>query len=212
MEACRLCPRLTQYRESVLPKKKFQDDCYWKKPVKGFGDLNARLFVLGLAPSSHGGNRTGRIFTGDETGRFLFRILHQEGFANQPTGETANGGLILKDCYLTAAVKCAPPKDKPTPEEFSTCSEYWWQELQLLKNAQAILLFGQLSLQSFQREIKKRGYDAGRLAFGHGKTYDIDGLPKIYASYHPSPRNTNTGTLTEVMLQDVLRKIKSGFK
>ncbi len=208
---CRLCPRLVQYRENISPKEKYQNQIYSRKPVPGFGDIHGRLFVLGLAPSSHGGNRTGRIFTGDDTGRFLFPILFEEGFANQSYSESLADNLLLSDCYLTTAVKCAPPKDRPTPEEFSCCSPFWWQELQSLQQVEAVLLFGHLSFTVLQKELKRRKYLQNTLPFVHGKSYKIPSFPKVYLCYHPSPRNTLTGKLTKEMLKNVLQEIKCNF-
>lgn len=206
--SCRLCKRLVSYRESVEPRASFKDQDYWRRPVPGYGDPNARLVVIGLAPAAHGGNRTGRIFTGDESGRFLVRCLYKAGYANQPRSESRDDGLMLYDCYLTAAVKCAPPANKPTKDEFDRCSIYLNSELDLLRNARSILVLGQFAFNSFIRYARSKGVKVRGVKFKHGKSYKFDGLPKLYASYHPSPRNTYTRKLTENMLVSLLRRIR----
>lgn len=204
---CRRCPRLVHFRERVKPRASFSAQRYWRRPVPGFGDLNGRLLVLGLAPAAQGGNRTGRVFTGDSSGRFLVKALHAAGFANQPTSESSDDGLVYTDCYLTAAVKCAPPGDRPTSEEFEKCSVYLATELAMMKNLRAVLALGAMAFDTYKDQIEL-GNGARTLKFAHGKKYSIRGGPTLYASYHPSPRNTNTGRLTEVMLVSVIRKIR----
>lgn len=199
---CRLCPRLTEYRESVIPKPTFSEEEYWKRPVPGFGDPDAWLLILGLAPSSHGGNRTGRIFTGDKSGVFLMKALYQHGFANQPTSVGRNDNLHLSGCYITAAVKCVPPKDKPTRQECLNCRPYLENEMHLLTKLTHVLVLGKVALDSFL------GLYGHRRPFAHGHKYVIEGLPPIFASYHPSPQNTNTGKLTEQMFGQLLEQIK----
>lgn len=202
---CRRCPRLVQFRENV--PEKF-DQIYWKRPVPGFGDPNAYLLILGLAPSAQGGNRTGRIFTGDASARFLFQALHKEGFASQPTSESADDGLKLHDCYLTAAVKCVPPQNKPNAEEEKNCSSYLLNELVLLKKLTAVLALGNFAFQSFLHYVKAHGGPKKSLRFKHGEKHLIEGFPTLYACYHPSPQNTNTGKFNQTMLCQVLREIK----
>lgn len=208
VERCRLCPRLVEYRESVVPKRQYEHQPYWKKPVPGFGDPHAQLVIIGLAPAAHGGNRTGRIFTGDASADFLFKALYKAGFANQSTSIAANDGLKLNGCYITAAVKCAPPKNKPTPMECKTCFQYLENELFLLKNVNCVLTLGKLAFDAFLRFAKLRGHNVSKLCFFHGACYQLEGLPTLYASYHPSPRNTYTGKLTEEMLLEVLNKLR----
>jgi uracil-DNA glycosylase family 4 len=204
---CRRCPRLTQFRERVKPRASYSTQHYWRRPVPGFGDLDGRLLVLGLAPALHGGNRTGRVFTGDSSGRFLIKALHAAGFANQPISESIDDGLVYLDCYLTAAVKCAPPGDRPTNLEFENCSVYLSTELALMKNLRAVLVLGAMAFNAYRGQVGlRRG--AGAFKFAHGKKYTIKGGPTLYASYHPSPRNTNTGRLTEDMLVSVLENIR----
>ena len=207
--ACWRCPRLVTFRESVLPRAKASHEKYWRRPVPGFGDVNGRLLVLGIAPAARGGNRTGRVFTGDSSGRFLVRALYQTGFASKPISESINDGLTYYDCYVTAAVKCAPPGDRPTKEEFANCSGYLDEEILLMKNLKAVLTLGALSFGSFLEHIRRQGGITGKNRFSHGSVYPIKEGLTVYASYHPSPRNTNTGRLTEGMLAEVLNRIKS---
>lgn len=205
---CRLCPRLVEFRESVPPRKSFRSEAYWRRPVAGFGDPGASLVVIGLAPAAHGGNRTGRVFTGDESGRFLVRALYEAGYANQPTSEARGDGLIYTDCYVTAAVKCAPPHDKPTAEEFRNCSRWVDSELRLLTNAKAVLALGGAAFDAYVDYATGRGAAARGVRFAHGRRYSLGRLPTLYASYHPSPRNTHTGKLTRKMLVTLLKRVR----
>ena len=205
---CRLCPRLVAYREGVRPRASYASQEYWRKPVPGFGDLSGRVLILGLAPASQGGNRTGRIFTGDASSRFLVRALYSAGFANQPISESRDDGLRYSDCYVTAALKCSPPGDKPTSEEFANCSPYLEQEVSLLVNLRAVIALGALAFRSYLGYLGRRGVNTSGLSFSHGRSYSFEGLPRLYASYHPSPRNTNTGKLTQRMLVGLLRKVR----
>lgn len=206
---CHRCPRLVHYRENVPPRASFKEQTYWRKPLPGFGDPNARLLLTGLAPAAHGGNRTGRIFTGDESGKFLFNALYKTGFANQPTSEFVGDGLQLHDCYITAAVKCAPPENKPTKEEFHNCSGYYENELFLLKNLQCLLALGKLAFDAYLAYAKTKGSSVKGIQFSHGARFEIEGLPVLYASYHPSQQNTFTKLLTPEMLIDLLHQIKT---
>lgn len=201
---CRRCPRLVKFRESVPPRK---DQDYWRRPLPGFGDPKAWLLILGMAPSAEGGNRTGRIFTGDGSGRFLFQTLYKEGFANQPTSESADDGLKLKGCYITAAVKCVPPQNKPEKKEFLNCSGYFWNEIALLKNLTTVLALGKLAFDAYLHFVREQGKDVSGMKFHHGAMFPFEGLPTLYASYHPSPQNTNTGKLTEAMFRKLIRNI-----
>lgn len=205
---CRKCPRLVEYREHVPERTSFRDQLYWRKPLTGFGDHQAWLLLLGLAPAAHGGNRTGRIFTGDESGRFLFNALYKTGFANQPTSETIDDGLTLKGCYITAAVKCAPPANKPTKEEMVTCSCYYRSEVSLLQNLKCILALGKFAFDAHLAYARQQGYKFKGMHFRHGGRYEIEGMPVLYASYHPSQQNTFTKVLTESMMIDLLETIK----
>lgn len=185
------------------------DHEYWGKPITGFGDPEARLVILGLAPAAHGGNRTGRVFTGDSSARFLVRHLHKFGFANQATSEERGDGLKYIDCYVTAAVKCVPPHDKPTRQEIENCSDYLEEELAILSRTRVVLALGKIAFDSYVGAAKKRYGIKERLVFEHGKNYMLSNrLPIIVASYHPSPRNTNTGKMTSAMFSSVLRRIK----
>lgn len=212
--ACRKCPRLVRYREEVAKKRRreFSDFEYWGKPVPGYGDLNARLVVVGLAPAAHGGNRTGRVFTGDSSAKFLVRHLNRAGFANQPISVSKDDGLRYFDCYVTAAVKCVPPENKPSPKETSNCMGFLAEEFRILENCKAVLALGKIAFDSFvtfARKYHHHGLKKGKLRFKHGARYILgEGLPVLYASYHPSPRNTNTGKLTDAMFSKILDKIK----
>lgn len=208
---CRKCPRLVEFRENVPPKPAFVNQKFWRKPLPGFGDHRAGLIVVGLAPAGDGGNRTGRIFTGDGTGRFLIKCLYKIGFANQPISEFLNDGLILKDCYLTAAVKCVPPQHKPTRQECLNCNPYFVQELEMLTELKAVLVLGRFAFDAFLLTLKKKEIPTKGLVFKHGTSYVLSNGLKLYCSYHPSPRNVNTGTLTEKMFLNVLKKIKIGI-
>ncbi len=206
---CRLCPRLVEYREGVMPRKSFSSERYWRKPIPGFGDLGGHLLVLGLAPAAHGGNRTGRVFTGDSSGRFLVKALHEAGYANIPVSESVGDGLAYNGCYVTAAVKCAPPGDRPTPSEFDNCAPFLDEEISMMPNLKSVLALGALAFASYLSHLRGDGIDVSGARFGHGKIYRFAGHPTVYASYHPSPRNTNTGLLTSRMLVDVLERIRS---
>ncbi len=208
IESCKKCPRLVRYRESIEPRAAFAGEEYWRKPVPGFGDLKGRLLVLGIAPAAHGGNRTGRPFTGDGSGKFLARALYKAGFASQPTSERWGDGLSYSDCYVTAAVKCAPPGDRPTTEEFANCSAYLDEEIALLTNLRAVLALGALPFKAFLDHLERKGTRPKSLKFGHGVCHNFGGV-RLYASYHPSPRNTNTGRLTPQMLLGLLSRIES---
>lgn len=209
---CRLCPRLVAYRELAPPRASYKEEVYWRKPVPGFGDPNAWLIILGLAPSAQGGNRTGRIFTGDESGRFLIKSLYQVGLANQPTSETMHDGLKLKGCYLTAAVKCVPLNNKPLREEFQNCSRYFANEFFLLDKTQAVLALGQFAFWNYIVFLKSQGVNMTTQAFLHGKKIEYTGWPALYTSYHPSPQNTYTKKLTEKSFQQLLTQIIKDHK
>lgn len=195
----------------------YREDEYWGKPLVGFGDPHARLLIVGLAPAAHGGNRTGRMFTGDRSGEFLFRALFEAGFANQPTSVSRDDGLALNDAYITAAVRCAPPDNKPTPIERERCQPYLEQELRLLNRVQAVLALGRVAFEVYLRAVsRKAGTGAepwpprSHFRFGHGASYALPGgLPRLYASYHPSQQNTQTGKLTDDMFLRVLRHVRA---
>jgi len=207
---CTRCPRLVIYREQVAREKRraYRDHEYWGKPVPGFGDPNARVIVLGLAPGAHGSNRTGRPFTGDASGNFMYPVLHETGFANQPTATNRNDGLVLKDLYITAAVRCAPPDNKPLPQELANCAPYLERELQGLKNAKLIVALGKIGFDTYLNYLKR----AGKLTtkqpylFKHGACYRMPDGRTLLASYHPSNQNTQTGKLTREMFVEIFHR------
>lgn len=208
---CRACPRIVEFRERVAKEKcrQYASQEYWGRGVPGFGDPKARLIVAGLAPGKQGANRTGRMFTGDGSAKFLVRHLYKAGFANQPTSEWKGDGLEYKDAYITAVVRCVPPGDKPTMEEREKCFPYFQNEIALLKNAQAILALGRIAFESVVK-LAREQYQIEKVEFKHGKKYIFDkDFPVVYASYHPSPRNTNTGKMTDAMFAGLLKKIKN---
>lgn len=202
---CRLCPRLVAYRQRIAAEKRraFRNWEYWGKPVPGFGDPHARLLVVGLAPAAHGGNRTGRIFTGDRSGDWLYRTLYKFGFANQPTSTHAQDGLVLRDAYVTAIVRCAPPANKPTPEEIHNCRRFLLREWKLLP-VEVVVALGQVAFRNVietWEEIHRRKIHP-RPRFQHGGVHRLNGT-HLLASYHPSQRNTQTGFLTREMFDRV---------
>jgi len=205
--ACRRCPRLVRYREGLKARRAFADQEYWRRPVPGFGDPLADVVIVGLAPAAHGGERTGRVFTGDESARFLFRCLYDAGLSNKPTSESRDDGLALIGCYITAAVKCAPPENKPTPREFTNCSVFLKAELQMLERKKAIVALGRMAFDAVTRWAKGEGADASGMVFAHGASFRLPALPTIYGCYHPSPRNTYTGTLTRKMMTDLFKVV-----
>jgi uracil-DNA glycosylase len=202
---CRLCPRLVEWRENVARERvrRFADQEYWGKPVPSFGDPKARLLVVGLAPAAHGGNRTGRIFTGDRSGDWLFRALHKAGFANQPASESREDGLRLRDCYVTAAVRCAPPQNKPLPAEIANCRPYLLRELELLTRVRVIVALGRLAFDAAMASVGlEKGYKQ-RPQFAHAAECELSRGIRLIASFHPSQQNTFTGRLTEPMIDSV---------
>lgn len=253
--ACTRCPRLIRYCRKIGEEKRraYRGWDYWAKPLPSFGDPQAELLILGLAPAAHGGNRTGRMFTGDGSGDFLYRALYEAGFASQPTSVRRGDGLELENCYITAALRCAPPKNKPRPEELRNCQPYLEDELRLLKRVRAVLALGRIAFDTYLRVVLRgsaglpfdfaqgpepaegqpgntecrpeasapagrwgRRYGARQkfpprssFRFGHGASYALpNGLPCLFASYHPSRQNTQTGKLTPAMLRQVFREIR----
>lgn len=206
--ACRLCPRLVEWRELVGREKvrRFADQEYWARPVPSFGDPRASLLVIGLAPAAHGGNRTGRIFTGDRSGDWLFRALHKAGFANQPVSVDRNDGLRLRDCYVTAAVRCAPPQNKPLPQEITNCRPYLLRELELLKRVRVIVALGRLAFDVAIASVGLEERVSRRPKFEHGAECQLRNGIKLIASFHPSQQNTFTGKLTEPMIDRVFAR------
>lgn len=211
--ACARCPRLVRYCGKVANEKRrmYRDWEYWGKPVPSFGDPEAELLILGLAPAAHGANRTGRMFTGDRSGEFLYRALYAAGFANRPTSLQRGDGLELRNCYITASLRCAPPKNKPRPEELRNCQPYFEKELKLLKRVRAVLALGRIAFDACLRVLAERKDFPPRSSFrfAHGASYALPGgLPRLFASYHPSQQNTQTGRLTPGMFQNVLGDIR----
>jgi len=209
--ACRKCPRLVRYRESVARTKRaaFRDWEYWGRPVPGWGDPAARLLVVGLAPAAHGGNRTGRVFTGDRSGDWLYRALCRAGFANRPTAVSRDDGLELRDCYIVAAVRCAPPANKPTRAEFARCQPYLEREAMLLPNLRVVVALGGVAMARFLSAWRATGHAVPTPApkFSHGAISSLSPITLI-ASYHPSQRNTQTGLLKEAMFDKVFRSAR----
>jgi uracil-DNA glycosylase len=204
---CVRCPRLVAYREQIAREKRraYRDWDYWGKPVPGFGDAKARVVVVGLAPGAHGSNRTGRPFTGDRSGNFLYPVLYETGFANQPNATAANDGLVLSDLYITAAVRCAPPDNKPLPRELSNCSSYLDKELQELSDARVIVALGKIGFDAYLNYLKRKGKLGSKklYIFKHGAKYEMPDDRILLASYHPSNQNTQTGKLTREMFREI---------
>ncbi len=213
---CTSCQRLTIYRRKVAKEKvkRFQDWEYWGRPIPGFGDPQAQLYVLGLAPAAHGGNRTGRVFTGDRSGDWLYEALHAFGFANQPESIHREDGLALKNCYVAAAVRCAPPGNKPTREEFETCRTYVEEELRLLRRVRVVIALGKIAFDEYLRTYQAMGNvtPSPRPKFFHGAEYILPWKTVLLGSYHPSQQNTFTGKLTRPMFHAVFRKAKKLVK
>jgi uracil-DNA glycosylase len=203
---CRACPRLVEWRERVARERRasFADEEYWGRPIPGFGDPAAELLVVGLAPAAHGGNRTGRIFTGDRSGDWLFRAMHRAGYANQPTSVHRDDGLRLTGAWVCAAVRCAPPANAPTPAERDTCAPYLVRELALLDRVRVVVALGNLAYASVARLTRLRP----RPRFGHGVEAVLPDGRVLVASYHPSQQNTFTGTLTEPMFDAVFARAR----
>jgi uracil-DNA glycosylase len=213
--SCTTCARLRDYCSKIAREKRaaFRNDIYWGKPVPGFGDSNARLLILGLAPAAHGANRTGRVFTGDGgggSGDFLMTALHRNGFASIPTSQSIDDGLTLNDAYIAAAVRCAPPDNKPTPEEIHACQSHLEAELLHLPNVNVVVALGKIAFDVWWRVLAEKGIAIRpRPAFRHGLVHKPAGSPVVIASYHPSRQNTNTGRLTPKMMDAVFRKAAS---
>ena len=211
--ACQLCPRLVEYRTEIgrAKRRAYREWDYWAKPVPSFGDPHTRMLIVGLAPGAHGSNRTGRPFTGDGSGATLYRVLHRAGFASQPESRSRDDGLRLTDAYITAAVRCAPPGNKPTPQEIRTCRGYFERELELLSSVQVVVALGKIAFDVYLSILRDRGVIRSRapFVFGHNRVHRISPRsPILISSYHPSQQNTSTGKLTEKMLLDVFRRAR----
>ena len=206
--ACRQCPRLVEYREEVgrVKRRAYRDQDYWARPVPGFGDPHARMLLVGLAPGAHGANRTGRMFTGDSSGNFLYRALFETGFASQPTSVSRDDGLVLIGAYIGAAVRCAPPDNKPLPEEIRNCRPYLEKDLELLRNLKVVVALGRLAFDVYLAILRDHGKITRRsdFVFGHNQVHRTGpGQPVLISSFHPSQQNTSTGKLTDAMLRAV---------
>ena len=204
---CRRCPRLVTHRAAAAanPPRRYRGQTYWARPLPGFGDPRARLLLIGLAPAAHGGNRTGRIFTGDQSGAWLFRALHEAGFASQPTSEHRDDGLTLHDAYVTATIRCAPPANKPAPDEVANCAPYLLRELALLDRVRVVVGLGRIGWQAYLRARRALGLPrpAAPPLFGHGSITSFPDGTTLLGCYHPSQQNTFTGKLTQPMLRSV---------
>jgi len=208
--ACVRCPRLVAYREQVAREKRraYRDCEYWGKPVPGFGDPEARVLIMGLAPGAHGSNRTGRPFTGDASGKFMYPVLHETGFANQPNATDRNDGLTLQDVYITAAVRCAPPANKPTPQELAECSFFLDREIAGLKRVKVVVALGKIGFDAYLNYLKRRDplFKRQPYLFKHGASYRLPDGKVLLASYHPSNQNTQTGKLTRKMFVEIFKE------
>jgi uracil-DNA glycosylase len=209
---CRKCPRLVEYREKVAREKRraFRDWTYWGRPVPGFGDPRAELFILGLAPAAHGANRTGRVFTGDRSGEFLYAALHKTGFANQPSSLHRDDGLTLKNAFIAATVRCAPPANKPLPSEMLNCRGYLERELALVR-PKVVLALGKIAWDAYLDVLKSQGVIRSRakFVFAHGAVAKLPGSgPRLVGVYHPSQQNTQTGRVTPAMYRKVLSRVR----
>jgi uracil-DNA glycosylase len=206
---CTRCPRLVEYRENIAREKKraYRDWEYWGKPVPGFGDPDARVLIMGLAPGAHGSNRTGRPFTGDASGKFMYPVLHEVGFASQPNADSRDDGMKLTNLYITAAVRCAPPDNKPLPSELAACSTFLDRELAGLEKVKVVVALGKIGFDAYLNYVRRRGLIESRKAyvFGHGASYAMPDGKILLASYHPSNQNTQTGKLTREMFLEIFQ-------
>jgi uracil-DNA glycosylase family 4 len=210
---CRKCPRLVRWRETCAkePPRRYAGMDYWARPLPSFGAAQARLLIVGLAPAAHGGNRTGRMFTGDRSGEWLYRALHSAGFANQPNATDRADGLHLKDCYITAAVHCAPPDNKPSKLEFKRCRLYLLRELRLFKELRVVIVLGKIAFDSFIDAYRENGGSIPKPLprFGHGVAVELTSGLRLLCSYHPSQQNTFTGKLTEPMFHAIFQQARA---
>jgi uracil-DNA glycosylase family 4 len=208
---CRKCPRLVAWREEVAQTKRkaYIDEDYWGKPVPGFGDTDARVMIVGLAPGAHGSNRTGRMFTGDASGDFLFPALYRAGFANQPFGSQPNDGLVLNDVFITAICRCVPPQNRPKVAEIKNCLPWMAEEIKLLPRIQGFVALGRIAFDGIRRMYQQQDIQLPQLDFGHNNFFELgDELPWLLTSYHPSQQNTLTGRLTQAMFDDIWNRAK----
>lgn len=209
--SCHQCPRLVAWREGIAAQKRraFIDCDYWGKPVSGFGDHEARLLIIGLAPGAHGSNRTGRMFTGDSSGDTLFSAMHRAGFANNPVSRQSDDDLKLQDAFLTAVGRCAPPKNRPTVEELENCQPYLLREIELLGRVRVVLTLGKIAFDGYLRAVREQVLEVPRMKFTHGSWHDFAApAPSLVSCYHPSRQNIQTGRLTQEMLDAVFSRIR----
>ena len=206
---CNKCTRLVNFRNKISLKKRksYLDQVYWGKPISGFGDLNGNIIIIGLAPAAHGATRTGRVFTGDKSADFLFNCLFKSGLSNQPNSDHINDGLKLKNTFITLALRCVPPEDKPTKEELKNCSAFFKEELNMIKNKKVIVALGKIAFDACIKFYKENYGLMGSYKFGHGSKYDINGLT-IFGCYHPSPRNVNTKRINATKMTYLLKRAK----
>jgi uracil-DNA glycosylase family 4 len=212
--ACQKCPRLREHcgQIATVKRRAYREWEYWGRPVPGFGDPDAKVLIIGLAPGAHGSNRTGRMFTGDGSGAMLYRVLHRTGFASQASSLSREDGMTLRGLFITASARCAPPGNKPTPEEIRNCRPFLERELELLKNVRVVVALGKIAFDVYLDYLKSRGAIASRagFVFGHDKVFKTaPGYPLLMSSYHPSQQNTSTGKLTEEMLVAVFKRARS---
>ncbi len=208
--ACTKCPRLVTYRELIAREKRraYRDCEYWGKPVPGFGDRNARVLIMGLAPGAHGSNRTGRPFTGDASGNFMYPVLYETGLANQPTATACGDGLKLRDLYITAAARCAPPDNKPLPSELANCAPFLDREIEGLRRLKVVVALGKIGFDAYLNFVRRRGLVQSKAGyvFAHGAKYEMPDGKILLASYHPSNQNTQTGKLTRAMFLEIFKQ------
>ena len=207
---CKLCPRLIKFREKIIKnkRKQFINERYWGKPITGFGDNNANILFVGLAPAAHGGTRTGRVFTGDKSSDFLYKCLHKAKIANQSNSDHINDGLKLKNAYITAALKCVPPEDKPLKNELDNCSKFFNKELEFLKNINVIVALGKIAFDACKYFYQKQINLEKNVKFGHGEIFKLENGIYLVGCYHPSPRNVNTGRINQKKMVLLLNKVK----
>ena len=207
---CRLCPRLIKFRNKILQnkRKQFLNQKYWAKPITGFGDSNGNILFVGLAPAAHGGTRTGRVFTGDKSSDFLYKCLHKAKISNQNNSDHVNDGLKLNKAYITTALKCVPPEDKPLKKELDNCSSYFEKEINYLKNLKVIVALGKIAFDACKYFYQKQFNLDKEIKFGHGKIFKLTNGISLVGCYHPSPRNVNTGRIDEKKMVSLFNKIK----
>ena len=207
---CKICPRLIKFRSKIVNnrRKQFKNEKYWAKPITGFGDTNAKILFVGLAPAAHGGTRTGRVFTGDRSSDFLYKCLFKAKISNQSNSDHVKDGLKLKNAYITTALKCVPPEDKPLKIELDNCSKYFNQELELLKNLKVIVALGKIAFDACKYFYQKRINLDKNVKFGHGEIFKLENGIFLVGCYHPSPRNVNTGRINEKMMTNLFLKVK----